>query len=162
MRFLSCEPLLGPVDLTRVAVRDNGLPSSHCDYRCHWTDALAGAEFTGDQNGDVDVETHRIHWVIAGGESGPGARPMHPGWARSLRDQCVSAGVPFFFKQWGEWLPDTSEIASTHPQRAAAIVARQAPNDQGRQFPWPMRRVGKGNAGRTLDGRTWDEMPEVR
>ena len=61
MRFLSCEPLLGPLDL------------------------------------DLDG----IHWVIAGGESGPGARPMRPEWAQSVRDQCLAAGVPFFFKQWG-------------------------------------------------------------
>ena len=47
-----------------------------------------------------------IDWVIAGGESGPKARPMHPEWARSLRDQCVAAHTPYFFKQWGEWLPD--------------------------------------------------------
>jgi protein gp37 len=74
VRFLSCEPLLGPVDLTRWSglQDDNALP---------------------------------VDWLIAGGESGPGARPMHPDWARGLRDQCAAAGVPFFFKQWGEFEP---------------------------------------------------------
>lgn len=71
VRFLSIEPMLGPIDL-----RD-GLGLMGCP-------------------GDLD-------WIICGGESGPKARPMHPDWARSLRDQCLSAGVPFLFKQWGEW-----------------------------------------------------------
>jgi protein gp37 len=109
VRFLSCEPLLGPAKL------------------------------------DLDG----IHWVIVGGESGPNARPMHPDWARSIRDQCVSAGVPFFFKQWGEWLPDEDD---DQPQPGRMFgPPRQA---------WPtMRRVGKKAAGRQLDGRTWDEFP---
>lgn len=82
--------------------------------------------------GDIDLTG--IGWVIVGGESGPGARPMNPNWVRSLRDQCAAAGVPFFFKQWGEWAPTTSH---------------------------GMRRVGKKNAGRELDGRTWNEYPVV-
>ncbi len=73
MRFLSCEPLLGPVDLA---------------FTC-----FNGTDSFGTMPG--------IHWVICGGESGPGARAMHPAWARGLRDQCLAAGVPFFFKQWG-------------------------------------------------------------
>ena len=81
VRFLSVEPLLGPVSLSLA----------------------------------------NIHWVIVGGESGPRARPLHPDWVRSIRDQCISASVPFFFKQWGG--------------------------------------VRKKEAGRVLDGRTWDEMP---
>lgn len=78
LRFVSAEPLLGPVTLF-------------------------------DLDGPIDVPEGMpspLHWVIAGGESGPGARPMHPDWARALRDQCAAAGVPFFFKQWGEWKPD--------------------------------------------------------
>src|SRR5690606_38608206 len=51
-----------------------------------------------------------LTWIVAGGESGPGARPMHPDWARGLRDQCKAAGVPFFFKQWGEWGPSSIDI----------------------------------------------------
>lgn len=75
IRFLSCEPLLAPIDL------DNHLPIM---------ERSAGND---------------LHWVIAGGESGHHARPMHPDWVRSIRDQCHAANVPFFFKQWGEWLP---------------------------------------------------------
>jgi protein gp37 len=87
-----------------------------------------------------------LHWVIAGGESGNGVRPMHPGWARSIRDQCVGAGVPFLFKQWGEWV-SVSEVAG--------------PGDHFR-FPdgATVRRTGKKLAGRTLDGRTHDEYPK--
>lgn len=91
------------------------------------------------------VDLSGIHWVIVGGESGKHARPMHPDWARSLRDQCVSAEVPFFFKQWGEWV-SVSEV--------------EGPGDHFR-FPdgATVRRTGKALAGRTLNGRTWDQMP---
>jgi protein gp37 len=91
-------------------------------------------------------------WVVCGGESGPKARPMHPGWARSLRDQCVAAGVPFFFKQWGAWGPTGSDIQFQRKRvhtwgvddpHGAAAVAR-----------W-----GKKAAGRLLDGREWNEFP---
>lgn len=74
-----------------------------------------------------------IDWVIVGGESGPGARPMHPDWARGVRDQCIEFGVPFFFKQWGEWAP-AGQLGKMH-------------------------RVGKKAAGRLLDGRGWQEFP---
>jgi protein gp37 len=84
------------------------------------------------------LEVPRLGWVIAGGESGRGARPMHPDWARLLRDQCDAAGVPFLFKQWGEWAP-----AGPAPITGARGMAR----------------VGKKDAGRELDGRTWDGMP---
>jgi protein gp37 len=83
----------------------------------------------------------RPDWFICGGESGPGARPMHPTWAREVRDQCAAAGVPFFFKQWGEWV------------EADGSVIRL--NDVG------MRCIGKKAAGRLLDGRTHDAMPQV-
>jgi protein gp37 len=84
----------------------------------------------------------RIHWVIAGGESGPGARPMHPDWVRSIRDQCVAAGVPFFFKQWGGvqkkragrvldgrmWsdMPHLSDTNASHPSHARSSASRRA------------------------------------
>ena len=83
VRFLSCEPLLGPVDLSA------------------WLDRM---EFERD-NGEAAIYRPSLGWVIVGGESGPGARPMHPDWVRSLRDQCVAAGVPFFFKGWGGRTP---------------------------------------------------------
>jgi protein gp37 len=87
VRFLSCEPLLGPVDLRFAFDADTG----EC-IDGGWP--MFGAE-----------PSERLHWVITGGESGPGARPSHPDWHRALRDQCAEAGVPFFFKQWGNWLP---------------------------------------------------------
>ncbi|MEN4419792.1 phage Gp37/Gp68 family protein [Mycobacteroides chelonae] len=89
----------------------------------------------------------RIDWVIAGGESGPGARPMHPDWVRTLRDQCVATGTAFLFKQWGEWAP-----APELPGMGSAIHVF----DDGVH----VQRYGKRNAGRTLDGRTWDQYPE--
>lgn len=101
-----------------------------------------------------------IGWVIVGGESGHGARPMHPAWVRSLRDQCVAAAVPFFFKQWGEYgqflLPAGPWRYVAEDGRATAIGER--PTDES--VAWArVDRVGKGRAGRLLDGRTWDEMP---
>ena len=102
VRFLSMEPLLGPIDLGDHLIYQpcsnslDGLmmdPSTgafECCSRCDWTGI-------GDERA--------IHWVIVGGESGPGARAMDPDWARRLRDQCAAAGVPFLFKQWGAWAP---------------------------------------------------------
>ena len=88
-----------------------------------------------------------IHWVIVGGESGPGARPMHPGWVRSIRDQCVAAGTSFFFKQWGQWSPT---------DRGRTVVLK-TPG----LYDYPLLPVGKATAGRQLDGLTWSEMPRV-
>jgi len=115
VRFLSCEPLLAPLE---------------------------------------DLSLDGIGWVIVGGESGPGARPMHPSWARDIRDQCQRAGVPYFLKQWGEWGPvDPLEWDSSR-DRLLAWSGADDPNGGG--F---VRRYGKHAAGRVLDGRTWDEMP---
>jgi protein gp37 len=90
-----------------------------------------------------------IDWVIVGGESGPGARPMHPDWARSLREQCAAADVPFLFKQWGEWTP-APEVIDASGQMFHRF-------DDG---TW-VQRIGKNAAGRLLDGRTHDSFPEV-
>lgn len=99
---------------------------------------------------DVEASYQGIDWCIVGGETGPGARPMHPDWVRSLRDQCQDARVPFFFKQHGEWLHETQGINF---------------HEGHRYYVWPDEsmsfRVGKKAAGRLLDGRTWDEMPEI-
>lgn len=123
-RFLSCEPLLGPVD-------------------------LSGWLGTNDFTIVPTVRHSYVHWVIAGGESGDDARPMHPDWARSLRDQCQVAEVPFFFKQWGEWVgggpgyihwSDCKEIKSWGDERYSG-------------------HVGKKAAGRMLDGREWSGFP---
>lgn len=142
IRFISAEPLLGPLDLTE----------------CPRDDALLG--YAPDENGD----RHKLDWVIAGGESGPGARPIHPDWARSLRDQCVAAGVPFFFKQWGEWAPSTPEAAVGNPRSGWRCLAghphvpkaAELYPEAGAAF---IEHLGKGAAGRNLDGRTWDQMP---
>lgn len=113
VRWISAEPLLGPVNLDPW--RNPGdLPDPK-----------------------VPADT-RLDWVVVGGESGPRARPMHPQWARDLRDQCAAAGVPFLFKQWGQWLPLND--------KPGAVEVEYVP-------------VGKKAAGRELDGRTHDGYP---
>lgn len=89
-----------------------------------------------------------LKWIIAGGESGPSARPMQPEWARGLRDQCAAAGIPYLFKQWGAWGP------------REAAVERYGP-DYDPENGVLLAKLGKKAAGRVLDGRTWDEFPEV-
>jgi protein gp37 len=164
VRFLSCEPLIGSVDLAGrgwlpVSAGDPD-PDAECktcgteefsDQHGHETVHRCGSRHAEPcrvlPNGDCDLDGEptgewcngpiqpypRISWVISGGESGSGARPAHPDWFRSLRDQCQAAGVPYFFKQWGEWAPRRDSV--------------------------DMVRVGKKQAGRELDGRTWDEFP---
>lgn len=111
-----------------------------------------------DENGRHPDYDFGIDWVIAGGESGPKARPSHPDWFRSIRDQCqdAGAGIPFFFKQWGEWgHPAVGDIAdfTENAQRQEWISDGRA--------DFNMARVGKKRAGRLLDGREWNEIPEV-
>lgn len=104
------------------------------------------------------LELRDIHWVIVGGESGHGARPMHPDWARAVRDQCAAAGVAFFFKQWGAWRPEY-QGATTHERIVGPYYERPwaIAGDQTVMFKLDPKR-----AGRHLDGRTWDEFPEAR
>lgn len=116
-----------------------------------------------------------LSWVICGGETGPGARPMHPDWVRGLRDQCGAAGVLFFFKQWGEFqegsVGNAPELCVYSDGRAVpatrqAIEAEQRRSginhDHPGNNPVIMARVGKHAAGRLLDGQEWNEFPEVR
>jgi protein gp37 len=124
VRFVSAEPLLGQIDLRQAC-------AGH-----RWRDS-DGVECCG--------VTRNLDWVIAGGESGVGARPMHPAWARSLRDQCRNANVPFFFKQWGEFA-SVSEVDGTGAHHSFADGAT-------------VRRVGKKRAGRLLDGVEHNGMP---
>lgn len=151
IRFVSAEPLLGPVDITAIRrTRAEGFMRP------------------------LDGRFNTLNWLIVGGESGPGARPMHPDWARSLRDQCQAAGVPFFFKQWGEWGPDVG-APEGKPDR---IMEGRAPcawwngtrwvhEPNGYAPPLPeanahgqwVYRLGKTTTGRHLDGAVHDEMP---
>lgn len=144
VRFLSCEPLLGPVDLKR-AVWTRGSERGH------------GLTMSFVHAGDCCRKFHGIDWVIVGGESGPKARPMAPQWATSLRDQCVKADVPFLFKQWGAYAP-TGYLVIGKAEDTGVLVGDPV-DDLGHRIE--MRRVGKKAAGRELDGRTWDQYPEV-
>lgn len=154
VRFLSCEPLLSEVRLDRW-------------LWCH----------SKDEDGIKDsTPSDAIDWVICGGESGPKARPMHPEWARSLRDQCVAAAVTFFFKQWGDWLPiSPGEWDGPANQAGSIFRPNTKPGDlwlrvdgwsgDGPPSVWRpaefaiMRRVGKKRAGRLLDGQEHNELP---
>lgn len=160
--FLSMEPLLGPVDLSRIATYAYG--SSR-----HERNALTGTEWqeVGGDGGGLVMNLPTIDWVIVGGESGPNARPMHPDWANSLREQCRGARVSFFFKQWGEWAPfydrDVDDPDWRKVPRESANVTRTnlAGGDgfHGDRVVY-FRKAGKRDAGRTLDGREWSEFPE--
>jgi protein gp37 len=120
VRWFSLEPMIGRIDMCEA-------------FGMWWNQTMHCFEGSGSK-----LNPHGFSWVVAGGESGPHARPMHPDWVRAIRDQCQAAGVPFFFKQWGEWAPPTDGAG-------------------GRKIV--MHRFGKKAAGRSLDGRTWDEYP---
>lgn len=107
-----------------------------------------------------ELELEGIDWVIVGGESGPDARPMHPAWPRAIRDKCAAVGVPFFFKQWGEWapIPDHHVLDGDIGLRVSGRVNGYA-SIHGDAVT--MRRLGKKDAGAELDGRTWLEMPKL-
>lgn len=149
--FVSCEPLLGHLSLEPWLEWPDHAPEvegrtwgcAGCDGDCQNCPAK-GAVYSTEE-GDLDDDgcpawiTHErqtIDWIICGGESGPNARPMHPDWARSLRDQALASGAAYLFKQWGANIPDD--------ERAGRY-----------------RRVPKSVAGRTLDGREWTEFPEA-
>lgn len=154
-RFVSAEPLLGPVDLTHL--NDCGTVA---------TDVLRGIRIEPQTGTAIDSEPRApIDWVIVGGESGPGARPMPPDWARSLRDQCAAAEVPFFFKQWGAWHPFAAEdggrydglITWPHDNTLApGLRSKFAIQEAHGQF---FARLGKKRAGARLDGREHREFP---
>jgi protein gp37 len=151
VRFISAEPLLGPMDIT--CLRDNGDT---------FMDALVRHPNMSKDQGPLD-------WVIVGGESGPKARPMHPDWVRSLREQCLASATPFLFKQWGEYhpsrdhdpagctnTPDAIHVSSDRefrPMEAGWLISEEGNGWEG------MCRVGKKAAGRLLDGREWTEFP---
>ncbi len=137
VRFVSVEPLLGPVDLT--------------------------AYLQGER---------RIDWVIVGGESGAAARPMNPIWARAVRDECVAAGVPLHFKQWGTFGPQPTLVSGKPSGQVEAVFREIFDTEHRRSFGAEPKyelisseklvRLGKKGAGRTLDGRTWDQLPDCK
>lgn len=147
LRWISAEPLLGPVDLTQIVLRRDGeRPNELSRNLGDYVRPLSG-NFIGSP---------RIGWVVAGGESGgPRARPMHPDWPRSLRDQCAEAGVPFLLKQWGDWAPDTH---FTHLPVRDTDMHEWFEGDLVVDRSW---RYGKKYTGRLLDGVLHDEYPRT-
>lgn len=148
-RFISAEPLLGAIDLACVPWPEG------------WERPI---DDLSDGISPLRFNRARIDWVIAGGESGPRARPMHPDWARSLRDQCAEANVPFFFKQWGEWAPDFHrhiEIVDTSNEGTYWPDGTIGPGHASRKggYGKGMCRVGKAAAGAELDGKIHREFP---
>lgn len=129
---------------------------------------------------DGGIEIPGVHWVICGGESGPGARPMHPDWERALRDDCLVAGVGFHFKQWGDWVSYDQigangwEFTREKDGKQYGVISRGDPGSEEplfgerefeTRYPWDDRtmpcmvRVGKRAAGRLLDGCEWNGLP---
>ena len=177
VRWVSCEPQLGEVDLSRwlnpVGVQCKDVCPDSCYVIAEEIETVKDGEevvplcpHCGERAGWTAFDPG-IDWVVQGFESGSGARPGHPEWARMLRDQCAAAGVPYLFKQWGEWAP--GEVAGPNER---AIDAAYWFNGK-----WDIRRVGKAReddhiddepdmfligkkaAGRTLDGEIHDGYP---
>jgi len=153
-RFVSLEPILGAIDLWRY------IPYEVCVSCDEWwghtkIDVCPLCESEGCiQTVWDDEEGGKLDWVIVGGESGPGARPMHPDWVRSVHDECVAAGVPWFFKQWGAWMPGETKAEVFGPTE----IGERCIEHNGE---WTrMYRVGKKAAGRRLDGQLWEQYPE--
>ncbi|ETW11092.1 Gp37Gp68 family protein [Roseivivax marinus] len=163
VRFVSAEPLLGPVDL-ESAWHGESAVDAECWGDCAWCEkgfpALHNCQRGRQSEADWLKGSSGIDWVIVGGESGPGARPMHPDWVRSLRDQCHEAGTAFFFKQWGAWAP-LAVMTMDGPKQLA--FAEKSFRDASLIHIFDdltnCGRIGKRAAGRLLDGRTWDEVP---
>lgn len=131
MRFVSVEPMLGAISFRWAKWESwKKLANNHLDG------------------------LRRLNWVIVGGESGPGARPMQPEWVRRLRDECREAGVPFLFKQWGEWAPMQLRDAPN----GTVKVFRELKKLTSLSEPC-LAKIGKKAAGRLLDGREWNEYP---
>lgn len=150
VRFLSCEPLLGPLDL-KIHQRVFHFPE----------------HISADGTAHYNAKHLPFHWVIAGGESGSKARPSHPHWFRNLRDQCQAANIPFFFKQHGaflhesQWASFSEELSEQDLYRNSFDLHEKGKRsilvDAERYYP-----MTKHDAGRLLDGREWNEMPEVK
>lgn len=140
-RFVSVEPMLGPVQLSPFLVAKHRATDGALNLNAYMN----------------SHPSNSLDWVICGGETGPGARPMHPIRVRSLRDQCQAAGVPFFFKGWGEWVTENQSPEDIVLPGHSTI----SHGWKGRKYEDIVYRVGKSRSGRLLDGRTWDEIPEA-
>ena len=171
VRFVSIEPMLAAMDVSPWLRSD-------CWYGSRPGPGGRGGVTCWDCNGHGH-QCRRLHWIIAGGESGPHARPSHPDWFRSLRDQCAAAGVPFLFKQWGEWAEQDghrptrtfsmeSDIGQTLASRCDGFISKSGEfvrdmDDATTDDPYRgMLKVGKKAAGRRLDGVEHNGFPEVR
>lgn len=178
LHFLSCEPLLSALDLTILDADDGEItPLTSVPWSMivdHWRDTSDNwkDEFC-DWYGLESVPTTGIAqpalgWIICGGESGSNARPMHPDWARSLRDQCAAAGVPFFFKQWGAWAPGECCQPQTKTEEGAwwwndqwcstPVTLREA-EEMHRENEPDLWRVGKKKTSAYLDGKQHLAVP---
>ncbi len=155
VRFLSIEPMLGPIDLEKAC------DIAEVNYCAGTWDTMSDPQrcLMAFRHGSVRL----LDWVICGGESGPKARPMHRDWARSLRDQCAEAGVPFLFKQWGEWLPERQR--ATQPMKVPLYERRWCTlgdgDDRYTSTAAAVNKVGKKAAGRLLDGVEHNGFPEL-
>ncbi|TPQ24905.1 DUF5131 family protein [Methylomonas koyamae] len=171
VRWISAEPLLGPIDLYPALLPCPNSENSMMDPETGAYECCGKCDYTGVSS-DMGID-----WVVVGGESGPNARPMHPDWARSLRDQCSAADVPFLFKQWGEWAPRSScyhtlsdgiSFADLDPGATKwpcirlnenGSDGRMLENEDGGDSAY-MQRVGKKLAGRLLEGIEHNGYPE--
>jgi protein gp37 len=133
VRGVSVEPMLGEMNLN--------------EYLCGWESFNVGKKLEWEIN-------HGVDWVVCGGESGSGARPMNPEWPRSLRDQCVASGVPFMFKQWGRFCAPDQMPPDTFMAWDYQHGTEGWNRDEWDRFP-----VGKNKSGRLLDGELWDQLP---
>lgn len=177
-RFVSVEPMLSAVDLEKAIDVPNGRYLNYLrgDYYVVIGKDENGQAIFSDRPYGAIGRGRGVDWVICGGESGPGARPMHPDWARGLRDQCKAAGVPFFFKQWGEYAPLSNWHVMVPEGNYAFTPAGQkiTPKDNDpKHHVWPATendgyknddefssyRVGKKKAGCLLDGVEHKEFP---
>lgn len=145
VRFLSVEPMLGPMNLTPYLAYFRAAEGAVAVECPHGYDACP------------ECDAGPIHWVICGGESGQKARPSHPDWFRTLRNECVRAGVPFHMKQWGSYVPRASVRGKISKKRLTMVTASGEPGDvTGLAL---MARVGARKAGNVLDGRRWLQFP---
>lgn len=176
---LSIEPMLGAITLDSLTFDgDSGMDALNVrtweqevedwrDTEMDW--AASFDDWYGHMPDEKSGQMHQtLDWVICGGESGPNSRPMHPDWARALRDQCVAAGVPFFFKQWGRWGPDDfgdKPLPCLWMSPDGTTVDGSIVDVNRSDCQKPMSLIvnyGRSGTDRFLDGREWDQMPEAQ